>query len=132
MADHSDLLLKAKQHQKDLLKQSEIYNANIQHILELLVKHNSKNDSNGPSVLDKITTIHQLDKEIDRQFDSNIVPNFNLLQAESTKLRKKLDKILHYMELKPATPSFQARAEHIDQELRILEKTLDIIKENNT
>lgn len=134
MSEHSKLLFKAKQQQKDRLTESESLANQLDLTLNTLVRSNSSNDSNGPTVLDKITTIHEIDKEINRQLNQDIAVNYDLLirtRETLLQLTNKGNKSLQKNEDGSIIDDFQRRSELIDQDLRILENTLRLIRRNN-
>lgn len=134
---HRDILLLAKQNQKKNLRESAALSLQLTNAIQALIQSNSGTSANGPTVLDKITTIHQLDKEIDRQLNEDISENFEALVADEDKLERLIEKIhrkLGYKEFKLEfllIESLQRRSELIDQELRILEHTLNFVQRNN-
>lgn len=131
MDEHSNLLLKAKQTQRESLKESEYLSAQLQKSLETLIRSNSRNDINGPSSLDKITTIHQIDNEINRQLNKDISVNFQDLLNDKKRLVKRMNKcykLLQQSKTGNLVDNLQKNSELIDQELRILEKTLENIQ----
>lgn len=127
MDEHSNLLLKAKQTQRESLKESEFLSAQLQKTLESLIRSNSKNDINGPSSLDKITTIHQIDNEINRQLNKDISVNFQELLNDKKRLVKRMNKcykLLQQTKTSNIIDNLQKNSELIDQELRIIENTV--------
>lgn len=134
---HRDILLLAKQNQRKNLQESAALSLQLMNAIQALIQSNSNTSANGPAVLDKISTIHQLDKEIDRQLSEDISKNFEALVADEDKLVRLIEKIyrkLGYNEFKlefQVIESLQRRSELIDQELRILEHALDAVKRND-
>lgn len=125
---HKQLLINAKQHQRKKLEESEQYSHHLSKSIQLIIQSNSSNSSNKcPGVLDKITTIHQLNKNIDHQLNNDIHPNFESLLREQLKLRGLVARNTSKMD---AIENLQRRVELIDQNLRILEHTLELVKKN--
>lgn len=147
---HTNLLYEAKQHQKQSLEDSDKLSHQLRLTLESLIRSNSSNDYNGSSVLDKITTIHEIDKEVNRQLNNDIAMNYERLMDSKEALAKTIRKCNKNLNRGTGTgatgpsgtgatgPSgneniiehLQRRAELIDQDLRILSNTFTIIKEN--
>ncbi|EGV66595.1 hypothetical protein CANTEDRAFT_100922 [Yamadazyma tenuis ATCC 10573] len=129
--DHTSLLVKAKQHQRKALKESETISTQLQHFVETAIRHNSRNDVNGSTLLDKITTIHLLDKEINNQLNNDIAVNFERLSTSKADLERAIRRTKRRLEGEPdMVSSFQSCAERIDQDLRILKQTLHIVEHN--
>lgn len=133
MSLHTELLQQAKLNQINDLKQSSIYLKQLMNSIYAVIKSNSDNSSNNTSsLLDKITTIHQLNKEIDRQLNEDIAMNY----YELMKYKKQLNRMIQecHQILNGNGPGsniineLQTRSEYIDQDLRILEHTLKLIK----
>lgn len=125
---HKQLLNSAKQHQRKKLEESEQYSNHLSKSIQMIIQSNSSNSSNKcPSVLDKITTIHQLNKNIDHQLNADIHPNFESLLDEQLKLKGLVSRNISKMD---AIENLQRRVELIDQNLRILEHTLELVKKN--
>lgn len=133
MDSHSNLLQQAKEHQKLALTESDRLSHQLRLLLDTLIKSNSLNDYNGSSVLDKITTIHEIDREIDKQLNQDIAINYEKLLDSKQTLSKIMNKSYKNMSHGPdgnIIDHLQRRSEIIDQDLRILDQTLKIIKEN--
>lgn len=136
---HGTLLLQAKHNQKKLLQESSHLSQQLHRTLASLIRSNSSNDNGCPPVLDKITTIHQLDQEIDRQLKEDVSVNYEGLLNDKQKLTNLINKSYRRLQFhshedtKKQTSSidlFQRRSELIDQDLRILENTLKLIQLN--
>lgn len=128
---HRDLLIQAKQQQKQDLAESARLSETLAKTVNAIVRANLvANNSNCPPLLDKITTVHELDKEIDRQLRKDVSVNYGKLVVAKERLRKeiaKVDRALH-KEKEFKVDKLQRWAEQLDQELRILESTLELIK----
>lgn len=133
---HDALVKQAKVNQKKCVQSSNVLSAQLQNNLGLLLANNSTAENSAcSSVLDKITTIHQLDKEVDRQLKEDIAGNAEALSMSNSKLNKLLNNFDYKLQLDQAgndtgIESLQRRAELIDQELRILEQTVVYIKQD--
>ena len=133
---HKDLLIQAKQRQKNDLIEASRNSEQVARALHAIVKVNSDNKSSKcPPVLDKITTIHDLDREIDRQLKQDVASNYEKFLNNKERLGhhiKRIDRAIAmerdshetYIDL------LQRKAEFVDQDLRILERTLKIIRDN--
>lgn len=136
---HGNLLLQAKHNQKKLLHESSHLSQQLHRTLASLIRSNSSNGNGCPPVLDKITTIHQLDQEIDRQLREDVSVNYEGLLNDKQKLTNLINKSYRKLHLHPhedtkkqtsSVDLFQRRSELIDQDLRILENTLKLIQLN--
>lgn len=136
---HGNLLLQAKQNQRKLLQESSHLSQQLHRTLASLIRSNSSNSNGCPPVLDKITTIHQLDQEIDRQLREDVSVNYEGLLNDKQKLINLINKSYRKLQLEPhenttkqtsSVDLFQRRSELIDQDLRILENTLKLIQLN--
>lgn len=130
MTSHSELLQQAKHAQILQLRDANTYSRQLAQILTNILKLNSKNE-NTP-LLDKMTTIHQLNDNIDLQLQNDIALNFEKLmriKKDITELITTCKRLLH--DVKPAD-SLQGRAERVDQDLRICERTLLYIQNSRT
>lgn len=131
---HSNLLTDAKQHQRQSLDESDRLSHQLRLTLETLIRSNSLKDYNGSSVLDKITTIHEIDKEVNRQLNNDIAINYEKLMDAKAALAKTINKSYNNLHRNGSDENIidqlQRRAELIDQDLRILSNTIKIIKEN--
>lgn len=130
MTSHSELLQQAKHAQILQLRDANTYSRQLAQILTNILKLNSKNE-NTP-LLDKMTTIHQLNDNIDLQLQNDIALNFEKLmriKKDITELITTCKRLLH--DVKP-TDSLQGRAERVDQDLRICERTLLYIQNSRT
>lgn len=134
--DHRQLLLQAKQRQKTDLSESAALSDQIAKSVHAIIKSNSLNSSlNCAPVLDKITTIHELDSEIDRQLNVDIAGNYENLLLAKKKLTSYIKRTQHGMVVNTDTHDsyvdlLQRRVELVDQDLRILERTLKLVKEH--
>ncbi|RCK54841.1 hypothetical protein Cantr_04137 [Candida viswanathii] len=120
---HNELLQQAKHNQIAELQNSAVYSKQLVQLLTAIVKTNSNADSSN--LVDKITTIHQLNDTIDRQMNQDISKNF----YELMKYKHKLESIIAECRFIIADiDNLQSRSELIDQDLRILENTLKLVK----
>ncbi|CUM47257.1 uncharacterized protein AC631_01947 [Debaryomyces fabryi] len=136
---HGNLLLQAKHNQKRHLQESSHLSQQLHRTLASLIRSNSNNGNECPPVLDKITTIHQLDQEIDRQLKEDVSVNYEALLHDKRNLTNLINKSNSKLQLHTydgtnkqtsSVDEFQRRSELIDQDLRILEYTLKLIKLN--
>lgn len=133
---HDTIVRQAKANQKRCVQSSNVLSTQLQNNLGLLVANNSSAENGAcSSILDKITTIHQLDKEVDRQLKEDIAGNAEALSMSNSKLGKLLSNFDYKLQLDKAgndtgIENLQRRAELIDQELRILEQTVVYIKQD--
>lgn len=126
MSTHTDLVLQAKHDQISRLKQSQQYSKQL--ILTIIQLNNA--NSIDLNIVDKITTIHELNDEIDRQLNNDFAVNFKELKVYQLQLTKLIDKLYKMLnKSNNLIDSLQSRAELIDQELRILETTVKLVKE---
>lgn len=119
--DHSELLVRAKQQQRDKIGRSEAMVGQLAATVEMVVKLNSRNDSNGSSLMDKITTIHELDKEVDKQ-----TQEVTRRWEEMRRLEKQLEKVVGEGEMAVQVERIQRRVEAVDRELRVMERAMDL------
>ncbi|GEQ69516.1 hypothetical protein JCM33374_g3188 [Metschnikowia sp. JCM 33374] len=134
---HKDLLASAKQQQTANLHESAAASAQLVRAVEAIIKVNSATGQLGtcPPLLDKIATIHELDREIDRQLNCDIVHNYEALLDAKQKLARHVKRCQRALAIVPDTKGsyvdlLQHRVELIDQELRILELTSTLVQKN--
>ncbi|ODV79764.1 uncharacterized protein CANTADRAFT_50407 [Suhomyces tanzawaensis NRRL Y-17324] len=130
MSSHSDLIKQSKETQSKQLKYSLAHQKQLTETLKALVRSNSATEDPS-SLIDKISTIHQLDADIDKQLNTGIATSFGELVSTRRKVEKLIDKFtgeLNGNKTNTIIDDFQSRAELIDQELRILENTLKLAK----
>ncbi|QWU87991.1 hypothetical protein CA3LBN_002256 [Candidozyma haemuli] len=115
---HRDLLIQAKQQQKQDLVESTRLSEALVKTVNAIVRANS------------ITTIHDLDREIDRQLKKDISVNYEKLVLAKEKLGREIARTKRALDKhqESKVDLLQRRAEQSDQELRILENTLSLIK----
>lgn len=123
--DHNELLVRAKQQQRANVGRSEAMVGQLTAVVEMVVKLNSRNDANGSSLLDKITTVHELDKELDRQ-----VLEVTRRREEMKTLEKKLRKVVGRGGMAVLVEEMQRRVEAVDRELRVMERTMESVGQN--
>lgn len=134
---HRNLLLEAKAQQQIRLQEAAASSEQLASAIEALRKANSLNSSGQSSaVLDKITTIHEQDKEIDRQLNEDIAPSHMKARREKEKLVAFVKRIQRVLAVDKATHTsyvdiLQRRLELADQEIRMLENTLELAKGKN-
>ncbi|KAG5417384.1 hypothetical protein I9W82_005017 [Candida metapsilosis] len=87
---HTNILHQAKQTQQQDLKQSATYIKQLHTITNLLISSNSNPDplTTKSNLLDKITTIHQLNDSIDHQLNDEISRNFYNMMKMKRKVMK--------------------------------------------
>ncbi|KAI3406744.2 hypothetical protein KGF56_000349 [Candida oxycetoniae] len=85
---HTNMLQQAKATQLQDLKQSHYYSKQLQSIFTNLIDSNSNSTDINSPLLDKITTIHELNDDIDRFLNKDIAENFHLLMKQKRKLEK--------------------------------------------
>ncbi|EGW33180.1 uncharacterized protein SPAPADRAFT_137238 [Spathaspora passalidarum NRRL Y-27907] len=124
---HQDLLTQAKQNQINDLRQSTAYSKQLATTIHTLIRSNS---STSNSLIDKITTIHQLNNEIDRQLNNDLAKSYTELMKYKRRLNKVINECHAIMYHKDVSiiNKIQSRVELIDQDLRILEQTLTLVK----
>ena len=129
---HRDLLHEAKHLQAALLQEGNAASAQLIKAVDAIVKVNS----GSSPLLDKIGTIHELDREIDRQLKQDIAQNYEALMAAKARLARHVARTRRALAmLADSNESYvdllQGRVERVDQELRILEHTLALVKANH-
>lgn len=132
---HRDLLIQAKVQQKQDLQDSTNYSESLVKTINAIVKVNSTaNGPNCPFLLDKISTVHELDREIDRQLKRDIAGNCEKLVLAKKSLSREYMRARKALQVEQNKEDrvdiLQRRAEQQDQELRILEHTLALIKQS--
>lgn len=133
-SSHKDLLLNAKKQQRHDLQESAGLSEQIAKNMAAIVKMNSTSNVPGcPPVLDKMDTIHELDREIDRQLDKDIAVNYEKLLKAEEKTTRSMNKVNRALQngddgKKNRVDLLQQEVELMDQELRILERTLEILR----
>lgn len=130
---HRDLLHEAKHLQAALFQEGNAASAQLIKAVDAIVKVNS----GSSPLLDKISTIHELDREIDRQLKQDIAQNYEALMAAKARLARHVARTRRALAmLADSNESYvdllQGRVERVDQELRILEHTLALVKANHT
>ncbi|RLV95806.1 hypothetical protein JA1_000781 [Spathaspora sp. JA1] len=125
---HQELLIQAKQNQINDLKTSLIYSKQLANSLNSIIQSNS---SISNSLIDKITTIHQLNGEIDRQLNQDISVNYTELIKYKQKLSRVIKSCNSLIYKLNNINQIQKNVELIDQDLRILEQTLILVKQRD-
>lgn len=135
LVPHLELIQLAKRKQQDHFHESKALVEQLRRSLAAIVNSNSSEIGvNAPPLLDKITTIHELDREIDRQLNEDIASSFEELMNLKFRLLRVIDrsnKKLLFDDDITIVDEMQRRAELIDQELRILELAVDQIQNRN-
>lgn len=126
MSEHENLVVKAKQDQVKKLQATQWLSKQLSMTISQLVRANSTD----LSLVDKITTIHELNDQIDAQLNTDLAINYALLKELELKLSKSNEKMIKVLK-NGLIENLQSRSELIDQELRILENTLKLIKRND-
>ncbi|KAI5959686.1 hypothetical protein KGF57_002023 [Candida theae] len=87
---HTNILHQAKQTQQQDLKQSATYIKQLHSITSRLISSNSNADplTTKSNLLDKITTIHELNKNIDHQLNDEISYNYYHMMKAKRKVEK--------------------------------------------
>ncbi|KAK6201044.1 uncharacterized protein RJT21DRAFT_1005 [Scheffersomyces amazonensis] len=140
MSSHNDILREAKINQLNQLKASNQYSKQLTSSIYSLIKSNSSLQSSS-HLIDKISTIHQLNDEIDKQLNEDIASNYDRLMYQKKKLNNLINdchRVLnihshnHPTQTVNIITNLQSRSELIDQELRILEYTLKLLTETHS
>jgi hypothetical protein len=134
MTSHNKLIQQAKQNQVEYLKKSSLYSKQLINTIYTLIKSNSSDNATTSSVIDKITTIHQLDHDIDIQLNE-LAKQFDGLDKCKRDLQvliSRCNEVLYSDGLyhEGLIDVLQRRVEGVDRELRILEHTVKIIKDH--
>ncbi|KAG7195831.1 uncharacterized protein KQ657_002216 [Scheffersomyces spartinae] len=126
---HTSLIRQAKQDQQRNLAKSAQLSGELAHTLRSIIKINSDDLS---SLLDKISTIHEIDREIDLQLSENVITNFEVLMSYKEQLHKTLAKIYRRLQWQDSVTNdisgLQRQCELLDQDIRILERTVHLRK----
>lgn len=130
---HKELLLRAKQRQRDNLRTSDNLSEQLVNTIKAVIKINSTHTNQQClPLIDKIVTIHELSNEIDRQLNKDIAVSYD----EFLKAKKKLSRCVTVSkrgltmtpERNESSVEFlQSKLEIIDQEIRILEETFTLL-----
>lgn len=121
-ATHKLLLAECKQTQKKALAELAALSAQLSKTVQAIVLSNSSNKPGCSLVMDKITTIHELDKQVEKQVKRDVARNFTAMLTDKDRLAAAAQKTQD--RLGDGVDALQRRAEIIDQKLRILENTL--------
>lgn len=133
MASHRQLLLDAKEQQRERLQEAGAAADQLVAAVSALIRANSLTSAqNTSSVIEKISTIHELDKEIDRQLNDDIAPNYVRAVNEKERLGAYIKKSRRSLAVDTESLSsyvdvLQRRLELADQEIRVLENTLSLV-----
>lgn len=133
MASHRQLLLDAKEQQRERLQEAGAAADQLAAAVSALIRANSLTSAqNTSSVIEKISTIHELDKEIDRQLNDDIAPNYVRAVNEKERLCAYIKKSRRSLAVDTESQSsyvdvLQRRLELADQEIRVLENTLSLV-----
>ncbi|CUM66216.1 uncharacterized protein PRCAT00003876001 [Priceomyces carsonii] len=125
MADHNNFIQKAKQNQRQLLLGSKGLSDELSKSVAFLLENSDS------ELCNKYSTITQLDGKINDQLRDTFDEFSNLL-TEKEDLSKLINKMLQNLNIFESFNKLQGRIESIDQDLRILEKTLSLVQERNT
>lgn len=132
MTSHNDLIQQAKQNQVEYLKKSSLYSKQLINTIHTLIQSNSSDKAATSSVIDKITTIHQLDHDIDIQLNE-LAKQFDGLEKCKRDLQAliaKCNEVLYRDGREGLIDGLQRRVEGVDRELRILEHTAKIVEDH--
>ncbi|KAM9914480.1 hypothetical protein OXX69_000594 [Metschnikowia pulcherrima] len=129
---HRDLLHEAKHSQAASLQEGNAASTQLIKAVDAIVRVNS----GSSQLLDKIGTIHELDREIDRQLKQDIAQNYEALMAAKARLARHVARTRRALAMSADSNEsyvdlLQGRVERVDQELRILEHTLALVNANH-
>lgn len=133
-SSYRKLLLEAKAQQHSRLGDASAASEQLSAAIAALTRANSRISSGRSSaVIEKISTIHELDKEIDRQLHEDIAPNYIRAVKDTEKLAAYVRKSHRSLAMDHDTQTsyvdvLQRRLELADQDIRILEHTLELVK----
>lgn len=133
---HVEFVLEAKNNQRELFKSSSNSVQLLQKNVEALVNSNSTNDDAGcSSIMDKVTTIHELNSNVDKQLNEGIAQSFEELVNSEQRLKRLMRKFYKVLraedsDSKMDVSTLQRKIELVDRDIRILENTLTLITEN--
>lgn len=125
---YRELMVAAKQQQRQQLKELSALSSQLARFLSSVVAANSTNSENCSPLMDKITTIHQIDAEIDRQLNETVGGNFEKLQLAMGNVESALQRANKAGLAGDFVWELQRNVELLDQDLRILERTLELIE----
>lgn len=132
MSDHRQFFREAKAQQHGRLQDAAVALDQLVAAVTALVSSNSRNSSGKSSVLmDKIESVHEFDREIDRQLRDEIAPNYTRTVRDQQRLAayvRKCRRTLAVDEKNSYVDVVQRRMELADQEIRMLENTLQLVK----
>lgn len=134
-SSHRDLLIEAKQQQAANLQAALQASSQLVKSVGAIIRVNSSNSAGCAAVLDKITTIHELDQEIDRQLKQDFVASYGSLMSAKKTLARSVKSSRRALGMDPESSSsyvdtLQHKVELLDQDLRILEETFRSIEAN--
>ncbi|CAK9435628.1 uncharacterized protein LODBEIA_P03550 [Lodderomyces beijingensis] len=125
MSSHSEILQNAKTEQQRDLATSSKHSRNLHHLIIQLVESNSS--TSATSLLDKISTIHELENSATVFLQREFARNCKLLDER----RARVERMIRKSQLAfsgggggNCVEEMQRRCEVVDRELRILESTL--------
>lgn len=117
----------AKASQSDHLRKLAAYLKQLERTVAKLIESNST----STALLDKIDTIHAVDKQIDHQLNDEIATNYGELVQVQNRLEKTVDRALAALRGGKLVEDYQHHLEVIDTQLRILEHTLQYVQQRH-
>lgn len=132
---HKELLLRAKQRQRDNLGISDNLSEQLAGSVKAVVKINSSHNQSCLPLIDKIVTVHELSNEIDRQLNNDIAVSYDQFLRAKKKLGRCVTMSQRRLTMNPernesSVDLLQRKLEIIDQEIRILEDTYKLVDEH--
>lgn len=118
----------AKASQADHLRKLAAYLKQLQRTVARLVEANST----STAVLDKIDTIHAVNRQIDHQLNDEIATNYGELVQAQTRLEKMATRTEAALGGGKVVEECQHHLEMIDTQLRILEHTLQYVQQRHS
>lgn len=135
MSEHRQFFLEAKAQQQQRLQDAAAALDQLVAAVTALVCSNSRNSSGKSSqLMDKIESVHEFDREIDRQLHDELAPNYTRALRDQERLAAYVRKCRRTLAVDDENRSsyvdvVQRRMELADQEIRMLENTLKLVKE---
>lgn len=133
---HKELLLRAKQRQRENLRTSDNLSELLANSVKAVIKINSSHSNQKClPLLDKINTIHELSNEIDRQLNKDIAVSYDEFLKAKNKLSQRVTFSKRGLTMnaectESSVDLLQSKLEIIDQEIRILEDTYKLLGEH--
>lgn len=133
-SSYRKLLLEAKAEQNARLGDASAASEQLSAAIAALTRANSRVSSGRSSaIMEKMSTVHELDKEIDRQLNEDIAPNYLRAVKNTEKLASYVRKSHRSLAVDHDSKTsyvdvLQRRLELADQDIRILEHTAELVK----